>query len=397
MREQARQDLRPGRKALDSTGGIGISSATSKMEMSERETGVFAQAAAKPAAPVPAVSAARTIEVVAPRQSPTDEDAAVLRFLVKLGDKVKAGAPLAEMEANKGSYEVEAPRDGTVSKFHAKEGDRVRVETPLIALDVEGGAAPAGAQAGSAASSAPVAGPREIHLSPAQMQVGALALKSQLEIPRVSVECEVDMTAVAQQRDALKSDFEKKFRLRPTYTHVLMWAIAHAMMDEKHEGFRGRLAPGADRLLVEESVNVGFAAVGPHENLFSPVLKGAEKLSFVELARRVHDLTEKVRHGDVHSADLQGATLTLTNIGAFEATSGTPFIIPGQLAMIAAGSMLKRPRFVEGTQLVEPRLLLNLKLVFDHRPFNGSHAAGFLRTIKHNLESMDLRKFLDEA
>ncbi len=92
--------------------------------------------------------------------------------------------------------------------------------------------------------------------------------------------------------------------------------------------------------------------------------------------------------------------MTLTNIGAFEATSGTPFIIPGQLAMIAAGSMLERPRFVdgadsEGQRRIEARMLLNLKLVFDHRPFNGSHSAGFLRTIKHNLESMDLQKFLE--
>src|SRR6185295_4055236 len=142
---------------------------------------------------------------------------------------------------------------------------------------------------------------------------------------------------------------------------------SRAMMDEKHEGFRGHLSPGADKLLVEESVNIGFAAVGPKENLFSPVLKGAEKFTFIQLAREVHDLTEKVRRGDVHSADLQGATITLTNIGSFEATSGTPFIIPGQLAMICAGSMLERPRFVDspdadGHHRVEPRMLLNLKL-----------------------------------
>ena len=69
--------------------------------------------------------------------------------------------------------------------------------------------------------------------------------------------------------------------------------------------------------------------------------------------------------------------------------------------MLAAGSMLERPRFVqtedgEGKRQVEPRMLLNLKLVFDHRPFNGSHAASFLRTIKHNLESVNLKGLLDE-
>jgi len=97
---------------------------------------------------------------------------------------------------------------------------------------------------------------------------------------------------------------------------------------------------------------------------------------------------------------LQGATVTLTNIGAFEATTGTPFIIPGQVAMLTAGSILERPRFVDGAQIgderrVEPRMLLSLKLVFDHRPFNGSHAASFLRTIKHNLEYLDMKSLLD--
>ena len=404
MRVQARQDLRPGRKALDSAGGIGISAVASKMEVQKRDAGVFAPPAVKPIESQPDV--ARQIDICTPRQSPTDEDATILRFFVKAGQKVKAGAPLAEMEANKGSFEVEAPQDGTVLKFYAKEGDRVTVETPLIALEVAGGAVTSMGQskgtehhAHAATEAAAPAGPREILLSPAQMQVGALALKSQLEIPRVSVECEVDMTSVVRQREVLKAEFETKYRIRPTYTHMILWAIAQAMNSERHEGFRGRLTPTADRLLVEDSVNLGFAAVGPKENLFSPVVKGAEKLSFIDFARRIHDLTEKVRSGDVHSSDLQGATVTLTNIGAFEATSGTPFIIPGQLAMIAAGSMLERPRFVEavdadGHRRVEPRMLLNLKLVFDHRPFNGSHSASFLRTIKHNLESMELKAFL---
>ncbi|HLX59663.1 MAG TPA: thiamine pyrophosphate-dependent enzyme [Planctomycetota bacterium] len=393
MREQARQDLRPGRKAVDSIGGIGISADVAKRGISERETGVFTPRAPMEPVAAAAEQAARLVDVLTPRQSPTDEDATLVRLLVKPGEKVKAGSPLAEMEANKGSFEVEASCAGTVAKFHAKEGERVRVETPLVTLEVEG--APQAAEACAAA----MAGPREIPLSSAQMQVGALALKSQLEIPRVSVECEVDMTSLVKQRDALRAEFESKLQMRPTYTHMLLWAISRAMMDERHQGFRGRLAPGADKLFVDEAVNIGFAAVGPHENLYSPVLKGAQKMSFLELARQIHALTEKVRHGDVHTTDLQGATLTLTNIGAFEATGGTPFIIPGQLAMLAAGSMLERPRFAkaagaDGQRRIEPRMLLNLKLVFDHRPFNGSHSASFLRTIKHNLESMDLNKFL---
>jgi pyruvate/2-oxoglutarate dehydrogenase complex dihydrolipoamide acyltransferase (E2) component len=320
----------------------------------------------------------------------------VVRYLVSVGQKVKPGTPLVEMEANKGSFEVESTHEGTVSKLHQKAGDRIRVEsTTLVTLEASGGTAPAEGRKQAPAVSDVKAFP----ISPAQMQVGALALKSQLEIPTVSVECEVDLTQVVRQREALKVQFEKTLKFRPTYTHMILWSLVRAMLDPKHEGFRGRLTPAADKLLVEKHVNIGFAAVGPNENLYSPVIKNADSLKFIELAKRVHEMTEKVRAGEINSADLQGATVTLTNIGAFEATSGTPFIIPGQLAMLTAGSILERPRFVssngkDSKRVVEPRMLLNIKLVFDHRPFNGSHAAGFLRTIKHGLETLNLEDLL---
>ena len=375
LRRQSKQDLRPGRNVVDTTVGIGIGASAAKASGGRREL--------EP-------ESVGTIDVMTPRQSPTDEDATVVRFHVKIGQHVKAGTPLVEMEANKGSFEVEAPSDGIVAKFHAAEGERVRVETPLITLDLDTGAA--------VAPKAPEPQQKEIALSPAQMQVGALALKSQSEIPTVSVECEVDMTRIARQREALKDEFETKAGLRPTYTHLLLWAISRAMQTDRHQGFRGHLSPAHDKLLVDDAVNIGFAAVGPHENLYSPVVRNAEKLTLIELCQKVQELTDHVRKGEIHAAELQGATVTLTNIGAFEATSGTPFIIPGQLAMFAAGSMLKRPRFVEGSNgAVEPRLLLNLKLVFDHRPFNGSHSASFLRTIKHSLENLDLAKLLAES
>ena len=389
IREQVRQDLRPGRKALDAVSGIGVAAGanvTSSVQL-PRETARLV------AAKLESVAASTQVEIMVSRQSPTDEDATVVRYLVELGQKVKAGTPLAEMEANKGSFEIESSHEGTVAEFHAEPGARVPVESALITIQI------AGEKSTVTTAKLPAKESREIPISPAQMQVGALAMKSQLEIPTVSVECEVDMTELALQRDALKSQFESKYKLKPTYTHFILWCMVRAMMDNNHEGFRGRLAPSGDRLFIDPNVNVGFAAVGPAESLYSPVIKNADTFGFVEFAHRVHALTEKVRAGAIGSTDLQGATVTLTNIGAFEATSGTPFIIPGQLAMLTAGSMLERPRFVatgnsKGKREVQPRMLLNLKLVFDHRPFNGSHAASFLRTIKHGLESLDLRALL---
>jgi 2-oxoisovalerate dehydrogenase E1 component len=400
IRDQAGQDLRFTRRSMDWSAGLGVPALRESLPPVDKKTssattivGMTAPAESQPAA----TTMSGTVDVEIPRQSPTDEDATVVRILVKAGQKVKPGTPLAEMEANKGSFEVEATHEGTVSKIHAKDGERVRVETPLVTLEVAGGVMVASKPAAAAKASAPVAEAptgKQLRLSQAQVQVGALALKSQLEIPTVDVECEADITNLVRAREALKEQFEKKYQFRPTYTHFILWAMIQAMKDPKHEGFRGRLAPGGDTLLVGNEINVGFAAVGPEDNLFSPVVKGAETLNFPALAHRMQQLTEKVRAGDVEAADLQGASLTLTNIGAFEATRGTPFVIPGQLAMLAAGSILEKPRFTSGKgdeRRAEPRMLIVLKLVFDHRPFNGSHAASFLRTIKQNLETMDAK------
>jgi 2-oxoisovalerate dehydrogenase E1 component len=407
IREQARQDFRISRKPGTVSAGIGngVSAAHHAPAVSAR-VAQGAQAAppmppapaAKPAQPeaaAPVAALAGAVEIKVPRQSPTDEDAVVVRYLVEAGQKVKVGAPLVEMEANKGSFEVEATHEGTVRKLHHKAGDRVRVESAsMLTLELaEGALAALSAQHGLLA--VPASEVKALPLSPAQIQVGALALKSQLEIPTVSVECEVDVTELVRQREVLKDRFEKALSFRPTYTHMILWSLMRAMMAPQHEGLRGRLSPSADKLLIEKHAHIGFAAVGPNENLYTPVIKNADGMTFAELAKRVHEMTGKVRSGTIHTADLQGATVTLTNIGAFEATSGTPFIIPGQVAMLTAGSILERPRFGKGAgAAAEPRKVLNLKLVFDHRPFNGSHAASFLRTVKHGLETLKLETLL---
>jgi len=345
-------------------------------------------------APAAQASGPGRVVVEVPKQSPTDEDASVVSLLVKLGDEVQVGSKLAEMEANKGSFEVEATHAGKVVEIHARAGERVRVNTPLLTLEVPTGAAIL-AHSGLLAGE-PAGGPalKAVRLSPAQLQVGALAMKSLREIPTVNVETEVDITALSEQRKTLQQEIEPRLRVHATYTHLILWALIEAMKKTRHEGFRGRLDPSGHVLLVSPHVNIGFAATGPGEDLYSPVIKEANRLGFVELVRRVQELTESVRTGSINAADMQSATVTLTNIGAFEATGGSPFVIPGQVAMLCAGSVLDRPRYGSGNGQLEHRKTLPLKLVFDHRPFNGSHAASFLRTIKHNLETLDLKKLL---
>ena len=240
---------------------------------------------------------------------------------------------------------------------------------------------------------------KEIRLTPAQLQVGALAVKSLHEIPAVSVECEADVTRVAQAREELRAEFVKRWGVQVSYTHLILWAMAQALKEERNEGFRGRLDEKAERLLISPNVTLGLAIVGRNEDLYSPVLRRADQMSLHDIVRRVKDLTKAVREGQVNVADLYGATITLTNIGPLQGQRGTPFVLPGQVAMVAAGSLIKMPRYVDqgGSLRLEPRDVISLKLVFDHRPFNGTHAMSLLRSIRDHLESMDLRQHLQEA
>jgi pyruvate/2-oxoglutarate dehydrogenase complex dihydrolipoamide acyltransferase (E2) component len=334
--------------------------------------------------------------VVVPKQSPTDEEASVVRFHVQPGQAVKVGTLLAEMEANKGSFEVDCPHPGTVVELVAREGQRVRIGGTLLYLELPEEMPLEGLPGLGEPSAAPVV--KEIRLSPAQLQVGALALKSRAEIPCVSVDMEVDLTALAPQREALQAEFERRWGLHVSYTHLLLWAMTQAMKESRNEGFRGRLDPSAERLLIGPHVNVAFAVVGRNEDLYSPVIKRSDQLTLRQLVQRAQELTAAVRTGSIGVGELQGASVTLTNIGPLQAAGGMPFVIPGQLAMLASGALTDLPRYVQAPGRPEPELqrrkILKLTLVFDHRPFNGTHAVGFLDSIKRQLEPMDLEAHL---
>jgi len=388
LRSRAGESAKPSGYASAGFAPVPPVSAAVSPRSSQRTEAPVAKAASGGPARVP---------VVVPKQSPTDEDATVIGFKVKVGETVKAGSPLVEMEANKGSYEIESPHGGKIVELHVREGERVRVNTPLLTIETS--------EADTQGHSHEAAGGPanvEVRLTPAQIQVGALALKSQREIPTVSVETEADITELVKQREALQKEFEAKFHVHVTITHLILWALVQTLKDEQHRNFRGRLDSTGEVLLVAPHVNVGFAAISQGDDLFAPVIREAGRLNIAELVKRARELTESVRTGSINTHALQGATVTLTNIGAFDATRGAPFVIPGQLAMLCAGSVLPRPRYTnkpgsKGELVAELRQTVSLNLVFDHRPFNGSHAAGFLRAIKTRLQALDLKQLMTEA
>ncbi|KAJ5070608.1 2-oxoisovalerate dehydrogenase subunit beta-related [Anaeramoeba ignava] len=344
--------------------------------------------------------------VVVPRNSPSDEDATIVKFLVKPDDIVKIDQPLADCEANKGSFTITSPVNGRVRQILVNEGEIVPVEVPVIRIEVSDKSLTGEDkiseksnekvnQQESQSISQKEPEYQEVILSKPQLQVGALALKSQLETPTVNIQTEVNMTKIEKQRNQLKKKIEEKYHVHVTVTDIILWAVNKAMQTDHNSTFRGILDKDGKKLKVSKNVNLGFAAINQlNEDLYTPVVRNANKLNFIQFCEKVNSLSQKVRNNEIKLDDLQGATLTVTNVGfATKVKTGTPFVIPGQLGMIGVGSIMNLPRFVDG--MIIPCNVLDINLVFDHRMHNGSHATRFLEDIRLYLETMDLNTLIN--
>lgn len=135
----------------------------------------------------------------------------------------------------------------------------------------------------------------------------------------------------------------------------------------------------AREIVLKKSVNLGIAAA-TERGLVVPNVVGADRLSLVELATAVGELTDTARAGRTQPAQMSGGTFTLTNIGVFGIDAGTPILNPGESGILALGSIQRRPWIDENDQVV-PRWVTTLALSFDHRVVDGEQGSRFLAEV----------------
>jgi pyruvate dehydrogenase E2 component (dihydrolipoamide acetyltransferase) len=133
-----------------------------------------------------------------------------------------------------------------------------------------------------------------------------------------------------------------------------------------------------DEVVVKHYVNLGIAAATPR-GLVVPNIKDADRMSLVELAQALQDLTETARAGRTQPADMQQGSITITNVGVFGVDTGTPIINPGESAILAFGAVRPTPWVVDGEVVV--RQVTTLALSFDHRHVDGQLGSQFLADI----------------
>ena len=147
-----------------------------------------------------------------------------------------------------------------------------------------------------------------------------------------------------------------------------------------------------DKIIIKKDINLGIATALPSGNLIVPIIKNADQLNLVGLAKQVNSLVENARSGKLRPDDTQGGTFTLTNVGSFGSLMGTPIINQPQVAILAVGAIKKRPVVVE-TPLgdsIAIRHMMYLSMSYDHRIVDGSLGATFLTSVANELENFSV-------
>lgn len=144
-------------------------------------------------------------------------------------------------------------------------------------------------------------------------------------------------------------------------------------------------------ILRHKRINLGIATALPDGNLIVPVIKGSDMLNITGVARSVFDLASRARNKKLSPDEIQGGTVTLTNVGTFGTLFGTPIINQPQVAIFGVGAIKKRPmvKEIEGNDLILIRQMMYASITYDHRVIDGMLAGQTLAAVVKNLENMN--------
>ena len=212
-------------------------------------------------------------------------------------------------------------------------------------------------------------------------------VRSKHTSPHVTSFTEADVTNMVMWRDKVKKEFEKREGTKITYTPLFIEAIVRCI--KKFPLINSSV--DGDRIIVKKDINIGMATAMPNGNLIVPVIKNADQLNLVGLARQVNSLADNARNSKLKVDDTQGGTFTLTNVGSFGSLMGTPIINQPQVAILAVGAIKKRPVVVETPHgdSIAIRHMMYLSMSYDHRIIDGSLGATFLTAVANELENFN--------
>ncbi len=259
-----------------------------------------------------------------------------------------------------------------------------------------GSAAPAGqaaapAQAVPSAAGQPAAGASTLRgtterLSRARQVIAQRMVESLQTSAQLTTVVEADVTAIARLRDRIRTEFEAREGVKLSFLPFFALATVEAL--KAHPRLNAIIDTSSGTVTYHDAEHLGIA-VDTERGLMVPVIRNAGDLNIGGLARKIADLAQRTRAGQVSPDDLTGGTFTLTNTGSRSALFDTPIINQPQVGILGTGTVNKRAVVVDDPDLGEVitvRSIVYLALTYDHRLVDGADAARFLVTVKNRLE-----------
>ncbi len=200
---------------------------------------------------------------------------------------------------------------------------------------------------------------------------------------------EVDFSRIVAVRDKLKQEYQAAYGVNPTYLAFVAKASVETLRDYPYVNAEMR----GDSIVTRSFVNLGIAVeLAEGKGLIVPVLRNAEGLNLLGLARGIAEIAAKARNKQLVPDDVQGGTFTITNPGGYGTFHGTPVISQPQSAILGTYALVKRPWVVEdelGQDVIAIRPLMNITLTYDHRLVDGALAGRFLHDLRERLEGWE--------
>ena len=225
-------------------------------------------------------------------------------------------------------------------------------------------------------------------------RMGKLIANYMIESKHVSAHAtsfiEVDVTRIWNWRNKNKKAFEAREGEKLTFTPIFIEAVAKALRDFPLMN----ISTDGERIFKKKQINIGMATALPNGDLIVPVIKNADQLSLVGLAKSVNDLAKRARENKLKPDEVKDGTYTVTNIGAFGNLFGTPILNQPQVGILAIGAIQKVPAVVETPEgdVIAIRYKLMLSHSFDHRVVNGALGGMFVQRVAKYLEQWDINR-----
>jgi 2-oxoglutarate dehydrogenase E2 component (dihydrolipoamide succinyltransferase) len=215
-------------------------------------------------------------------------------------------------------------------------------------------------------------------------------VRSKQVSPHVTSVVEADVTTLVQWRTRVKEEFFLKYGEKLTYMPLFIEAVVKALTEYPWLN----ASVDEDKIILHAHINLGIAVAKPDGNLIVPVIRHAEEKNLLGLAKSLNYLADAARRNKLSPDDIREGTFSITNFGSFRNLMGTPIINQPEVAILATGSIEKKPAVLElpSGDVIAIRHKMFLSLSYDHRVVDGALGGAFLRRIADLLEDFDINR-----